>query len=882
LTFLFSDVEGSTRLLARLGAGYAPVLEQHRRLLRAACATRDGVELGTEGDSLVVAFARASDAVAAAVAGQRALAAHPWPDGVDLRVRMGLHTGEVDLTADGDDYVGLALHVAARVGAAGHGSQILLSDVTARLAPDAEVIDLGEHVLEDLVVPVRLLQVAIPDLPRRFPPLRTVDRARHNLPVARTGLIGRDTEVARVVDLVRAHRLVTLTGVGGTGKTRLALAAAAVLLGDFPDGVRLVELAPISDPHRVAELTAETVGVRAPPGTDAAGPIAAREVLVVLDNCEHLLDPAADLVERVLAAGGDAHILATSREALDVAGEQVHRVPPLSAPTGDSGGAALDLLLERVAQASDGRTFVDVDLAAAAEICRRLDGLPLAIELAAAPLAHLSPVELLDRLDQRFDLLVGNGRDRRRRQTLQATMDWSWDLLDPDQQRLLAGLSVFADRWSLPAAEGVCGGLVQRPVAVVLRSLVAASLVEPLVTPSGGRHRLLETVRVFAGGKLDALGLGEAVRRAHRDWYLAQAEAIPFDEALLSRTQDRQLSPEVDDVAVAIEWSLERDEVDAAAALVIATRAPRRGMAAMARERQVCRWVATVLARRPTPPVAARLLVVGAITAVAVDPQLGAEWSSRAYDLACERDDPAVLAVSATWLARGRIEGDPSHAAALLDEAEAAAARSGSAYISSLVVGWRLQHAFCTAMDVPLEVDPARLGPRLALGRGIALATAMISAAWCGRAGAAAELLREQEELVEPSARENSMHRPLLPALLGDAPAARRAAEAALAAADREGDLRWRAEVALILAVIRFHEGAPEAARAYLEASRERPLFAPAYAAIRRRYVEMATAALTPEALDRAVAAGRGLSLEAIIDRELRPPAGPTAPTRRT
>ena len=514
VTFLFTDVEGSTRAWDAHPAEMDVALRLHDQILRASAAAHDGYVFSTAGDSFAVAFTTATDAIRAALDAQRELLSAPWPELVAIAVRMGLHTGQAN--ERGGDYFGPAVNRAARLMAAATSGQVICSRVTAELARaavgDIDFHDLGEVSLKDLLDPEIVYGVVAPGLGSTFPPLRALDRARHNLPVQRTRLIGRDTDVARVVELVHAHRLVTLTGIGGCGKTRLSLAVAAELGDQFADGAYLVELAAVADPERVPEVVAEVLGVRVASGSKprehlvaVAAFLSRRDLLIVLDHCEHLLDAVADRAEELWSAGDDVYVLATSREALEIEGEQTHRVSSLAVGdgTGAAANPALELLLERAGEMHGGFGAEGEDRAAASEICARLDGLPLAIELAAAQLSHLGPRELLARLDTRFELLVG-GRNRRRQrqQTLQAMMDWSWELLTTEEQHVLTCLSVFSGGWTIEAAEGVCGRLGYPSVATVLRSLVAKSLVEPRTGVRGNRYRLLETVRLFAQQKL--------------------------------------------------------------------------------------------------------------------------------------------------------------------------------------------------------------------------------------------------------------------------------------------------------------------------------------------------------------------------------------------
>jgi len=412
VTFLFTDIEGSTRLVQELGPRYRDVLETHQALLRDAF--RAGVEVGTEGDSFFVAFASATEAVAAAVAGQVALAGQPWPDGHRVRVRMGLHTGQGSEGADG--YVGFDVHRAARIAAAGHGGQVLLSEATqvlvSRDLPHGVTIrDLGAHLLKDLTVPERIFQLGVGGVDADFPALRTLDGGRTNLPGQLTSFVGRERELAELKALARKHRLVTVIGTGGTGKTRLMLQVAAELVDEQADGVWLVELAPISDPDLVIQAVARGLGIRDDPGRPLTETVIdflrTKSLLLLLDNCEHLIGNVAELAERVLAACPSVSLFASSREALGVAGERVFQVPSLGLPealleadehAGADGGwfadvraaDAVSLFVDRATAVLPSFSLTPADAPAVVEICRRLDGIPLAIELAAARVPLLS------------------------------------------------------------------------------------------------------------------------------------------------------------------------------------------------------------------------------------------------------------------------------------------------------------------------------------------------------------------------------------------------------------------------------------------------------------------------------------------------------------
>ena len=516
VTLLFTDIEGSTRLLNRLGtARYGAALDLHRRLLRASFERHNGYEVDHEGDAFFVAFADPHEAVAAAAEAQQTLAEAEWPAGGEIRVRMGLHTGE-PLATPGR-YVGIDVHKAARIMAAGHGGQVLVSASTQQLVgSDVDLRSLGEHLLKDLMQPEPLYQVVISELPSQFPALKTLGNRPTNLPVQPNALIGRETELEAVTLLLRdpASRLVTLTGVGGSGKTRLALHAAAELLEDFSAGVYFVSLAPIRDAALVVPAIAEALFVREVPGEEIVETLNAylepKQLLLVVDNFEQVIEAAGE-IGGLVARCPRVKVLATSRERLRLRGERTYPVPPLPVATEH---ASLDELLEneaarlfvtRAADVVGGFSIDERTAPVVAEICRRLDGLPLAIELAAARIAALTPQAILQRLDRRLALLTGGDRDVDERQrTLRAAIAWSHDLLPVEERALLARLSVFVDGCRLVAAERVAAGLRIDPVDG-LTSLIEKNLLHRRRDPDGeSRYWLLETIREFAAEQLEA------------------------------------------------------------------------------------------------------------------------------------------------------------------------------------------------------------------------------------------------------------------------------------------------------------------------------------------------------------------------------------------
>jgi predicted ATPase len=536
VTLLFTDIEGSTRLLDELGDRYPGALAAHQRALREAFQAHGGVEVSTHGDAFFYAFARATDAVAAAGAGQARLAGGP------IRVRMGLHTGEPNVT-DGD-YVGPDVNRAARIMAAAHGGQVLLSQTTRDLLDSSGGLrDLGEHVLKDLSAPIRLFQLGEGD----FPPLRSLSQAQ--LPVALEPLVGRKRELAELVRLFDRNgaRLVTLTGPGGIGKTRLALATAAELVESFDDGVTLVEVAPIRDPDLVLPAIAEALGVQG----DVAAHIGRREQMLVLDNLEQVVDVAPQLA-RLLSASPALRVLATSREALLIAGEREFPLAALpEAP-------AVELFRQRAEAA---RPDFQADYDVLVRICRRLDSLPLAIELAAARVKVLSPGELLDRLEQRLPLLTSRARDLPERQrTLRTAIEWSHDLLTDEERQLFRRLSVFAGGWTFTAAEEVCAADLD-----TLESLVHKSLARR----EAERFSMLETIREYAYERLAESGEAGELRRRHAAYFLAVAEQVESEQLDAGPTGWRErLRPEWDNFRAVFAWSLETGEPDLGLRLV--------------------------------------------------------------------------------------------------------------------------------------------------------------------------------------------------------------------------------------------------------------------------------------------------------------------------
>jgi predicted ATPase/class 3 adenylate cyclase len=595
VTFLFTDIEGSTQLWERYPTAMKIALARHDELLRQTIEANAGYVFKTVGDAFCAAFPTASAALLAALMAQRAFDKETWGETGPLRVRMALHVGAAE-ERDGD-YFGPPLNRVARLLSAGHGGQILLSAAVQELIRDqlpTEIVlrDMGEHRLKDLVRPEHVFQIIVPDLPDDFPPLKSLDVLPNNLPIQLTSFIGREKEMAEVKQLLLTARLLTLTGSGGTGKTRLSLQVAAEVLDDFANGVWLVELASLSDPALVPQAVTSTLGVREEPNRPLLATLTdylrARQVLLILDNCEHLIEVCAQLADTLLHACPNLHILASSREALGIAGETTFNVPSLSLPDPKHlppAGAefvpaltqyeAVQLFIERALSALPGFTVTNQNAPAVAQICYRLDGIPLAIELAAARVKMLHVEQIAIRLDDRFRLLTGGSRTALpRQQTLRALIDWSWDLLSEVAGALLRRLSVFAGGWTLEAAETICqdegwsealqsSSFVLHPFEVLdlLTQLANKSLV--MVEREQGeeaRYRLLETIRQYARDKLLEAKEGEQVRQQHLDYFLRLAERAepelrgPDQKAWLNR-----LELEHDNLRAALEWSMNSD-----------------------------------------------------------------------------------------------------------------------------------------------------------------------------------------------------------------------------------------------------------------------------------------------------------------------------------
>jgi predicted ATPase/class 3 adenylate cyclase len=577
VTFLFTDIEGSTRLLRHLGDRYATVRDEHAAIIRGAVAEAGGAEVSTAGDSFFVAFAVPTAAVRATVSAQRGLAAHDWNPGPPVRVRMGLHTGEG--VSRGGDYVGIDVHRAARIADAGHGGQVILSDATRALVehdlpPGVSIRDLGPHRLKDIADTERLYDLVIEDLPSSFPPPRTLSARPNNLPAELTSFVGRQDEIAEVGRLLDRTRLLTLTGAGGTGKTRLAVRVAAETMTAYRDGAFFVDLSSVTDPALVPPAVARALGVREVAGRSILDVLTEHlrdmEVLLVLDNFEQVADAGPD-VEEMLTAAPALRILITSRVVLSLRGEQEYVVPPLEPPDPTlvpdvltlARFDAVRLFSERALAVNPQFRVTEDNAAALAEITARLDGLPLAIELAATRTKVMTPEQMLPRLQSRLSFLTSRGRTLPERQrTLRAAIAWSHDLLDQGERRFFARLSVFSGGWTLGSAEDVC-----RPEEIGLDALdgltglVDRSLVRRAGALDGEvRFSMLETIREFALERLADQDDAGATARRHAEHFLALAvEAEPHLTADDQREWLDRCELESPNIRAALRWAIDAD-----------------------------------------------------------------------------------------------------------------------------------------------------------------------------------------------------------------------------------------------------------------------------------------------------------------------------------
>jgi predicted ATPase len=561
VTFLFTDIEGSTRRWEADAAAMRSALLEHDQVLQTAIESHEGCLFSHTGDGVVAAFASPRSAVDAAVAAQLAL---------ELPVRMGIATGEAELR-DGD-YFGTVLNRAARMMAAGHGGQILVAESTAGLLSGLDLLDLGPRRLRDVPIPVGVFQMRSPGLRVEFPPLRALDTTPGNLRPAATSLIGRESEVDAITTAVRSHRLVTLTGVGGVGKTRLALEVATQLADEFPDGVWLFELAAVTDPASVPDAVAALLGITQQPGKTVSESVAAalegRSRLLVFDNCEHVLDAAGDLIEAIFSHSQTVNVLATSREGLRVGDEHLWAVPSLDLTDGIESAAAA-LFVERAAAVRQDLPLTAAgESAAVVEICRQLDGIPLGIELAASRMQSMTATEVCDRLGDRFRLLVGSRRGLERHQTLRHAVQWSYDLLDDGERSVLNRCSVFAGGFDLAGAQAVTGSDDDFATLDLLDALVRKSLL--VADHSSGRTRfsMLETIRQFAEEQLAATGEATEARTTHAHHFATrETDIMSLWDSPRQREAYEWFTTELANLRTAFRWAADRGELDDAATI---------------------------------------------------------------------------------------------------------------------------------------------------------------------------------------------------------------------------------------------------------------------------------------------------------------------------
>jgi predicted ATPase len=557
VTFLFTDIEGSTRRWEENPDAMREALETHNKVLRDAVEANDGEVFNYTGDGMCAVFESPHSAVDAATAAQCAL---------ELPVRMGIATGEAERR--GDDYFGTVLNRTARVMAAGHGGQILIDGATAALLSAVDLLDMGPRQLRDIARPVAIYQVRAPGLRLDFPALKTLDATPGNLQHASTSFIGRESELAELATALKEHRLLTLTGVGGVGKTRLALEVAAHSANDYPDGVFVIELAAVGDPAAVPEAVAAVLGITQQTGMSMAESVAAalerRSRLLIFDNCEHVLNAAADVVEAILAHSEKVKILATSREGLRLNDEQLWPVPSL-----DINSSAATLFVERASAVSPTMSLRK-DTDAVTEICRRLDGIPLAIELAASRLLSMTVNEVRDHLDDRYRLLVGSRRGLERHQTLRHAVQWSYDLLDSDEKTLLTRCSVFAGGFDLAAAQAVAGSGDKFATLDLLDALVRKSLLVADQASGRTRFSMLETIRQFAEEQLVSNDEADQARRAHAHYFAGrEADVLALWDSPDQGDAYAWFTTELANLRVAFRWAADHHDLDAAAAIAV-------------------------------------------------------------------------------------------------------------------------------------------------------------------------------------------------------------------------------------------------------------------------------------------------------------------------
>jgi predicted ATPase/class 3 adenylate cyclase len=725
VTFLFTDIEDSTRLWERHPEAMKAALAKHDSMLKEAIASNQGQIVKTTGDGVFAVFTTALDGINAAVAMQRGLLQTPevlhTSEVLQLRVRMGLHTAEAELR-DGD-YFGQSINRAARIMSVGHGGQVLLSETTTQvvrehLPKDKTLLELGVHYLKGLARPEKIAQLVLPDLQKDFPPLNSISTATNNLPAQLTSFIGREKEIAEIIALLRSSRLVTLTGSGGTGKSRLSIEAGAEELANFTNGVWLIELAPLSDPAQIIPSMAQAFSLQELPFNPLASRIreylSDKKLLLILDNCEHLIAACARLADDLLHQCAGLKILASSREALGIAGEMAYPTPPLA------GSESTRLFVERARAANPKFSLTDSSAASISQICSRLDGIPLAIELAAARTKLFSVDQIAARLDDRFKLLTGGSRTALpRQQTLRALIDWSYNLLSEEERALLRRLSIFAGGWTYEAAEFVCP---DQDVLELLTQLVNKSLV--IFDGELTRYRLLETIRQYGRDKLLDAGESSEARTIHARYFLQMAEtAEPQLVKAASGKWISLLENERDNFRVALEWTIEKD-IESALRIVYALQFfwVRNGYQEQGRI-----LAEAVIDRAETlPPLEGetafqrKVLIARALstlTAVAMsqgDNQSASEVSAKCTFYARAVSNPGLMARALIYVCAGRLsDGDIEGVEAWSQEALQYARESEDAFALGFSLGIRSEYLMITGKDIEMAREYASQGTQI-------------------------------------------------------------------------------------------------------------------------------------------------------------------------
>jgi len=706
VTFLFTDIEGSTKLAQEHPDKWETLQRRHHAILQSAMDAHNGYVFQIIGDAFCVAFNTANEAILSAIKSQTDLHAEHW-GAAPIKVRMGIHTGQAQIKDKGDYQGYLSMSRVQRLMSAGHGGQILISMATQELIRDElpeniSLRDMGERRLKDLIRPKHIYQLDIADLPVEFPALKTLDKYRHNLPTQMTSFIGREKEMVEIKQALAEHRLITLTGSGGAGKTRLSLQVAADALDQFPNGIWFVELAPLTDPDLIPQTILTTAEMQTQQGKSALESLTdflrEKTSLLVLDNCEHLIDACAKIADTLLNAAPNLKILASSREALDIRGEQSWRVPSLSAPDVKhlpsleqlSQYEAVRLFIDRALLTQPHFVITNDNAPSVAQICYQLDGIPLAIELAAARLRMLSVKQIAARLDDRFRLLTGGSRTALpRQQTLRALIDWSYDLLFENERILLRRLAVFSGGCTLEAVEQVCAS-TEYDVLDLLSHLVDKSLLVVEEQSDQLRYRILESVRQYAREKLLEAGEGEQIREQHLDYFLKLA--LKSEPQLYTAKQLETigiLEDEHNNFQAALEWSLEND-VDNGQALVVALwwSWEIRGYVS-----EGWRWIRKALSARPDTPTVmqAKLLsAAGWMVQNAIDRGAFAEKSVALFR---ETNDKVGLAFSLTMAgAYVSMASDFVQASVMIEEGRRLFAEAGNK--------WGVRNALCALGDI--------------------------------------------------------------------------------------------------------------------------------------------------------------------------------------